>query len=214
MIQENIKKILDEIKDYDTELICVSKTRSCEEILEAYKMGIRDFGENTVQELIEKRKVLPKDIRWHMIGHLQTNKVKDLLKEDVFLIHSVDSIKLVKEIAKRSKDRQDILLEVNIANEESKYGFLPDEKGLKVVLEEIKKYPNIHLIGLMCVAPNTEHPEENVFYFKRLKELANSLQLSILSMGMTNDYLYACQVGSSYIRVGTGIFGKRNYPNR
>ena len=211
MIQENIKRILNEIKDYDTDLICVSKTRSCEEILEAYKMGIRDFGENTVQELVSKREVLPKDIRWHMIGHLQTNKVKELLADEVFLIHSVDSVKLAKEIQKRSRKPQDILLEVNIAQEESKYGFLPDENLLKEAVEEIQKLPNIHLIGLMCIAPNTENPKENKKYFKLLKKLSVSLNLPTLSMGMTNDYLYACQVGTHYIRVGTGIFGKRKY---
>lgn len=211
MIEENIKKILTEIKDYNTKLICVSKTRTIEEIMEAYHTGVRDFGENTVQELIFKRETLPKDIRWHMIGHLQTNKVKDLLKDDVFLIHSVDSIKLAKEIDKRSPRIQDVLLEVNIAEEDSKYGFLPKKEVLKEALEEIKTLPHIHCIGLMCVAPNTDHPEENQKYFKKLKELAYSLELSTLSMGMTNDYLYACQVGSTYIRVGTGIFGKRNY---
>lgn len=211
MIKENIKRIQEELKEYSAELICVSKTRSCDEIMKAYETGIRDFGENTVKELIEKRKILPKDIRWHMIGHLQTNKVKDLLKEDVFLIHSVDSIKLAKEISKRSCSVQNILLEVNIAKEVSKYGFLPEKEKLANALKEINSIPNIHCIGLMCVAPNTLHPEENIPYFQKLKELATSLHLSVLSMGMTNDYIYACQCGSNYIRVGTGIFGKRDY---
>ena len=211
MIEENIKKIQEEIKKYKVTLICVSKTRSIEEIKKAYQTGIRDFGENTVKELIEKRKLLPKDIKWHMIGHLQTNKVKSLLEEDVFLIHSIDSIKLAKEISKRSKHSQDILLEINIAEEESKYGFSPNLKELKEVLKEIQILPNIHCLGLMCVAPNTENPKENKKYFKKLKTLANNLNLQTLSMGMTNDYIYACEENSTYIRIGTAIFGKRNY---
>ena len=211
MIKENINKILVETKDYNSKLICVSKTRTCEEIMEAYNTGIRDFGENHVQELVQKRSILPKDINWHMIGHLQTNKVKDLLKDKVFLIHSVDSLKLAKEINKRSSMKQDILLEINIASEESKYGFNPDEDELNEILEEIKSLENINCIGLMCVAPNTSNPEENTKYFERMQELNKSLGLSILSMGMTNDYLYACKCGSTYIRVGTGVFGERDY---
>lgn len=211
MIKENINKINNEIKDYDTKLICVSKTRTNEEILEAYNAGERDFGENHVQELIKKREELPKDINWHMIGHLQTNKVKDLLKDKVFLIHSVDSIKLAKEINKRCSSKQDILLEVNIANEESKYGFSPDEELLKETLNELKELENINCIGLMCVAPNTTNPEENTKYFNRLKELNSKLNLKVLSMGMSNDYIYACECGSTYIRVGTKIFGERDY---
>ncbi len=214
MIKNNIHKILEEIKDFPVELICVSKTRSLEEIMEAYNEGIRDFGENTVQELVWKRENLPKDIRWHMIGHLQSNKVKELLREDVFLIHSVDSIKLAIEINKRARSRQDILLEVNIAEEESKYGFLPDLDLLENVLQELKHLNNIHVIGLMCVAPNTKNPKDNILYFQKLKDLATQLHLSILSMGMTNDYLYACKSGASYIRVGTGIFGERDYKKK
>jgi len=211
MIKENIKKIEKEIEEFDTKLICVSKTRTNEEILEAYYEGERDFGENHVQELIKKREELPKDINWHMIGHLQTNKVKDLLKDKVFLIHSVDSIKLAKEINKRSSIKQDILLEINIANEESKYGFIPDEKLLKETLKEIQELENINCIGLMCVAPNTSNPEENTKYFNKLKDLGNNLNLKVLSMGMSNDYIYACKCGSTYIRVGTKIFGERDY---
>lgn len=211
MIKENIFRINDEIKDYNAKLICVSKTRTNDEIMEAYNAGVRDFGENHVQELIEKRKSLPKDINWHMIGHLQTNKVKDLLKDKVFLIHSVDSIKLASEIDKRSVTKQDILLEVNIAKEESKYGFIPEYDVIKDALDKINKMNNINCIGLMCVAPNTNNPEENIKYFNKLKELANRLDLNVLSMGMTNDYIYAVKCGSTYIRVGTGIFGPRDY---
>jgi len=214
MIKENIEKIMDEISKYNTQLICVSKTRSNEEIMEAYNVGMRDFGENHVKELCEKRKTLPKDIRWHMIGHLQTNKVKELLDDDVYLIHSVDSIKLAKEINKRSNKIQDILLEVNIANEESKYGFSPEYDDLKTILEEIKALENINCIGLMCVAPNTDNPSDNEQYFIKLSELGNKLSLSVLSMGMTNDYIIACKCNSSYIRVGTGIFGERDYTKK
>ena len=214
MIKENIKSILDEISDYDAKLIAVSKTRTIEEILEAYESGIRDFGENHVQELIKKRELLPKDIRWHMIGHLQTNKVKDLLKDSIYLIHSVDSIKLAKEINKRSSIKQDILLEVNIGEEESKYGFKPSFDELKKVLDEIKDLNNINVVGLMCVAPNTDKPIDNKKYFDKLRILNEKLGLKVLSMGMSNDYDVAIKCGSTYIRVGTKIFGKREYKKK
>ena len=214
MIKENIKSILDEISDYDAKLIAVSKTRTIEEILEAYNVGIRDFGENHVQELIKKRELLPKDIRWHMICHLQTNKVKDLLKDSIYLIHSVDSIKLAKEINKRSSIKQDILLEVNIGEEESKYGFKPSFDELKKVLDEIKDLNNINVVGLMCVAPNTDKPIDNKKYFDKLRILNEKLGLKVLSMGMSNDYDVAIKCGSTYIRVGTKIFGKREYKKK
>ena len=214
MIKENIKSILDEINGYDAKLIAVSKTRTIEEILEAYNVGIRDFGENHVQELVKKREVLPKDIRWHMIGHLQTNKVKDLLKDSIYLIHSVDSIKLAKEINKRSSIKQDILLEVNIGEEESKYGFKPSFDELKKVLDEIKDLNNINVVGLMCVAPNTDNPIDNKKYFDKLRLLNDKLGLKVLSMGMSNDYDVAIKCGSTYIRVGTKIFGKREYKKK
>ena len=214
MIKENIKSILDEISDYDAKLIAVSKTRTIEEILEAYESDIRDFGENHVQELVKKRELLPKDIRWHMIGHLQTNKVKDLLKDSIYLIHSVDSIKLAKEINKRSSIKQDILLEVNIGEEESKYGFKPSFDELKKVLDEIKDLNNINVVGLMCVAPNTDKPIDNKKYFDKLRILNEKLGLKVLSMGMSNDYDVAIKCGSTYIRVGTKIFGKREYKKK
>ena len=214
MIKDNIKSILDEISDYDAKLIAVSKTRTVEEILEAYNVGIRDFGENNLQELVKKREVLTKDIRWHMIGHLQTNKVKDLLKESIYLIHSVDSIKLAKEINKRSSIKQDILLEVNIGEEESKYGFIPSFDELKKVLDEIKDLNNINVVGLMCVAPNTDNPIDNKKYFDKLRLLNDKLGLKVLSMGMSNDYDVALKCGSTYIRVGTKIFGKREYKKK
>ena len=211
MISDNIKKILDSISCYDTKLICVSKTRTNDEIMEAYNAGMRDFGENHVQELVKKRNELPKDIKWHMIGHLQTNKVKELLDGDVFLIHSVDSIKLAKEISKRSNKSQDILLEVNIGNEESKYGFSPKYEILLDALDEINKLNNINCIGLMCVAPNISDNNKIDKYFKLMVELKDKLHLKVLSMGMTNDYIIAAQNNSNYIRIGTGIFGERDY---
>ena len=214
MIKENIKSILDEINGYDAKLIAVSKTRTIEEILEAYNVGIRDFGENHVQELVKKRVLLPKDIRWHMIGHLQTNKVKDLLKDSIYLIHSVDSIKLAKEINKRSSIKQDILLEVNIGEEESKYGFKPSFDELKKVLDEIKDLNNINVVGLMCVAPITDNPINNKKYFDKLRILNDKLGLKVLSMGMSNDYDVALKCGSTYIRIGTKIFGKREYKKK
>lgn len=209
MIKKNIERILKEIKPYSAELICVSKTRSDEEILEAYQAGIRDFGENHVQELVEKRSRLPKDIRWHMIGHIQTNKVKSLLEDDIYMIHSIDSVKIANEINKKADKKIDVLLEINIAKEESKYGFPPNISFLREVYKQIERLENIHVLGLMCVAPITEHPEDNLIYFKKMNELKEKLNLQILSMGMTNDYLAACMEHSNYIRIGTGIFGKR-----
>ena len=195
----------------DCTLIAVSKTKPIEMIEEAYKIGIRDFGENHVQELVQKINKLPNDIRWHMIGHLQTNKVKDIIGK-VYLIHSVDTIKLAKEIDKQSKKNNtitNILLELNIANEESKYGFKIEE--LDNAIKEIQLLTNIKIKGLMCVAPFTQTPEDNRIYFKEMKELKDKYNLEILSMGMSNDYTIAIEEGSNYIRVGTKIFGERNY---
>ena len=165
MIEENIKEITKYLNN-DCTLIAVSKTKPIEMIEEAYKIGIRDFGENHVQELVQKINKLPNDIRWHMIGHLQTNKVKDIIGK-VYLIHSVDTIKLAKEIDKQSKKNNtitNILLELNIANEESKYGFKIEE--LDNAIKEIQLLTNIKIKGLMCVAPFTQTPEDNRIYFK------------------------------------------------
>jgi len=210
MIEENIKEITKYLNN-DCTLIAVSKTKPIEMIEEAYKIGIRDFGENHVQELVQKINKLPNDIRWHMIGHLQTNKVKDIIGK-VYLIHSVDTIKLAKEIDKQSKKNNtitNILLELNIANEESKYGFKIEE--LDNAIKEIQLLTNIKIKGLMCVAPFTQTPEDNRIYFKEMKELKDKYNLEILSMGMSNDYTIAIEEGSNYIRVGTKIFGERNY---
>ena len=210
MIEDNIKEITKYLNN-DCTLIAVSKTKPIEMIEEAYKIGIRDFGENHVQELVQKINKLPNDIRWHMIGHLQTNKVKDIIGK-VYLIHSVDTIKLAKEIDKQSKKNNtitNILLELNIANEESKYGFKIEE--LDNAIKEIQLLTNIKIKGLMCVAPFTQTPEDNRIYFKEMKELKDKYNLEILSMGMSNDYTIAIEEGSNYIRVGTKIFGERNY---
>ena len=194
-------------------LIAVSKTKSVEMIKEVYDLGVRDFGENKVQELLSKMDKLPSDIRWHMIGHLQSNKVKDIVGK-VYMIHSVDSIKLAKEIEKNALKKDvivKILCEINIASEESKYGFSVDE--VDYAIKEIKKMKNIELCGLMCVAPYQENPEENRKYFIKMKELKSKYNLDILSEGMSNDYKIALDEGSNYIRIGTLIFGERDYGN-
>ena len=212
MIKENIQKIQKEISNSNTTLIAVSKTKPINDIMEAYNCGIRDFGENHVQELMKKIDELPKDIRWHFIGHLQKNKVKYVVNDNVFLIHSVDSIDLAKEISKRAflnNVNMKILLEVNVANEESKWGFKVDE--IKPAFEEISKLSNIKVLGLMTVAPHTDNLEEIRTYFKELKKIKNELRLEILSIGMSNDYKIAVEEGSNYIRIGTNIFGERNY---
>ena len=210
MIKDNINSILKELNK-DTTLIAVSKTKPVEMIKDAYDVGIRDFGENHVQEILEKIDQLPKDIRWHMIGHLQTNKVKDII-DKVYLIHSVDTIKLANCINKEAVKKNitvNILLEINIANEETKYGFKIEE--LDNVIAEIKKLKNINIKGLMCVAPNTDNPSDNQKYFHTMNELKKKYKLEILSMGMSNDYPYALKEGTNYIRVGTKIFGERDY---
>ena len=209
MIKESINKIESELKN--SKLIAVSKTKPVEDIMEAYETGIRDFGENHVQEILEKKDKLPADIRWHMIGHLQTNKVKDIV-DKVYLIHSVDTIKLAKEIDKQAKKRDlvvNVLLEVNIASEESKYGFKEEE--LDNALKEIELLENIKVLGLMCVAPYTPTPEDNRKYFKEMNALKKKYNLDILSMGMSNDYMIADEENSTYVRIGTKIFGERDY---
>lgn len=205
----------------DITLIAVSKTKPASMILEAYEEGIRDFGENKVQELITKYDVLPKDIRWHMIGHLQTNKVK-YIADKVYMIHSVDSEKLAIEIDKQAKKvgrRIPVLIEVNIADEESKYGV--KTKECLILIEKIHKLDGISIMGLMTVPPITENAEENRIYFRQLKQLSvdikqkniDNVNMEILSMGMSGDYEVAIEEGAVYVRVGTGIFGERCYSN-
>lgn len=224
MIKSNIERIKKELADIksDATLIAVSKTKPVPMLEEAYRAGIRDFGENKVQELVDKYQQLPGDIRWHMIGHLQRNKVKYIV-DKVFLIHSVDSLRLAEEISKEALKKNvdvNILIEVNIAEEDSKFGLQRKEELLKL-LTSVSLLPRIFVKGLMTVAPFVEKAEENRVYFAKLRELAvdikaeniDNISMDILSMGMTGDYLVAAREGATYIRVGTGIFGERNYSN-
>ncbi len=201
----------------DVTLIAVSKTKPVSDVREAYEVGARDFGENKVQEILEKYPQLPEDIRWHMIGHLQTNKVRQVV-EKVCLIHSVDSIKLAGEISKESQ-RQGIttpmLLEVNVAEEETKFGFRLDET--EGALRKISQLENIKVCGLMTIAPFVEEAEENrqifrifhQFYVDMKSKNIDNVNMSILSMGMTGDFEVAIEEGATMVRVGTGIFGVR-----
>lgn len=201
----------------EASLIAVSKTKPVEMLREAYDAGCRDFGENKVQEMIDKCGQLPSDIRWHMIGHLQRNKVKYIV-DKVFLIHSVDSYRLACEISKEAVKKElevNILIEVNVAEEESKFGARREE--LLELVENIAALPGICVKGLMTVAPYVENAEENRQYFVNLRQLSvdimskniDNVSMGILSMGMTGDYMVALEEGATYVRVGTGIFGDR-----
>ncbi len=203
-------------------LIAVSKTKPISMLQEAYQAGIREFGENKVQEMMDKYDMMPGDIHWHMIGHLQRNKVKYLIGKAA-LIHSVDSIRLAEEISAQSVKNQketDILIEVNIAGEETKYG-LSDEETIRFV-QEAAKLPNIRIQGLMTIAPFVDDPEDNRLYFRKIRELAvdidskkiDNVTMRILSKGISGAYEGAIIVGATMIRVGTGIFGKRDYGSR
>ncbi|MBQ2745864.1 MAG: YggS family pyridoxal phosphate-dependent enzyme [Lachnospiraceae bacterium] len=202
-------------------LIAVSKTKPAENIAELYEYGVRDFGENKVQEMVEKYELLPKDIRWHLIGHLQTNKVKYIV-DKVHLIHSVDSVKLAEQIEKEAAKKGvivNILVQVNVANEETKFGLDKDETIKNV--EAISKFEHIRIKGLMTIAPFVEDSEENRKYFNNLKQLSVDIQkknidnvdMDFLSMGMSGDFETAIEEGATLIRVGTSIFGMRNYNN-
>lgn len=201
----------------EVQLIAVSKTKPINQLQVAYDLGCRHFGENKVQELMDKIPALPEDIKWHMIGHLQTNKVKYLIGK-VACIHSVDSLKLAKEISKESVKKQvttDILVEINVAGEESKFGSSNAEEN-RQLLEDITKLPGICLKGLMTIAPFTEEPESNRKYFRELKAFAKANQeffaaTPVLSMGMSGDYGVAIEEGATFVRVGTSLFGARNY---
>ena len=200
-------------------LIAVSKTKPVETLNEAYELGVRVFGENKVQELVDKHEVLPKDIHWHIIGHLQRNKVKYII-DKVDCIHSVESIRLAETIEKEAAKHDvimDVLVEVNVADEESKFGLKLEE--VPSFIEEISKFPHLRVIGLMTIAPFVANPEENRPVFKALKKLSvdiaskniDNVNMNVLSMGMTNDYQVAIEEGATMVRVGTGIFGERNY---
>lgn len=200
-------------------LIAVSKTKPVHMLQEAYDLGIRTFGENKVQELTEKYDALPSDIQWHLIGHLQRNKVKYII-DKAALIHSVDSLRLAETIEKEARKHDltaNVLIEVNVAKEESKFGVLPEE--LDSFVDKIAQFSHIRVKGLMTIAPFTENPEENRPFFAGLRKLSvdiaakniDNITMSILSMGMTGDYQVAIEEGATMIRVGTGIFGARDY---
>lgn len=219
-MQTNISGNLDKVKQELPEnvtLVAVSKTRSVEEIMEAYHAGQRIFGENKVQEMEAKYPELPKDIEWHMIGHLQRNKVK-YMAPFVSLVHAVDSLRLLKEINKEAKKNNrsiKCLLQVKIAEEESKFGM--EEHEVKPLLnsEEIKKFQNIEIVGLMGMATFTDNKHQISKEFSRLKSIYRDLQdefnFQILSMGMSGDYQIAIENGSNMVRIGSAIFGERNY---
>ena len=228
MVIENLKKVEDKITAAclragrareDVTLIAVSKTKPESMVEEAYSVGQRDFGENKVQEICRKIEVLPQDIRWHMIGHLQRNKVRQVVGK-ACMIHSVDSLNLAKTIEKEAAKHDvvaNILIEVNVAQEETKFGLSCDE--VLPLINEIKDFPHIKVRGLMTIAPFVDDPEDNRGYFHKLRDLSLDIQsksidnidMSVLSMGMTNDYEVAVEEGATMVRVGTGIFGARNY---
>ena len=228
--------IADNIKDIKTEmaaaciragrdpeeakLIAVSKTKPVEDIKAAYEAGIRDFGENHVKELLEKEPQLPSDIRWHLIGHLQTNKVRSVIGK-TYLIHSVDSLKLAEFINKESERAgvvTDCLLEINVEGEVTKHGFPPVVD--RDLLLKIGGMKNIKVLGLMTVAPAADDPEEVRGTFRKLKDLSvdmareniDNVSMTMLSMGMSGDFMTACEEGASYVRVGSKIFGAREIP--
>jgi len=201
-------------------LIAVSKTKPVEMLQEVYDEGVRDFGENKVQELCDKIEKMPADMKWHLIGHLQRNKVKYVVGNQVELIHSVDSYRLAEEINIQAKKKNvivPILVEVNIAEEESKFG-ISAEDAMELV-EQIAALENVRIQGLMTIAPYVVDAEENRLYFRQIKQLSvdignkniDNVSMEILSMGMTGDYEVAIEEGATLVRVGTGIFGERNY---
>lgn len=220
-VQENIRKACERSgrNPEDVTLIAVSKTKPVSDIEQIYAAGIREFGENKVQEMNDKQKVLPGDINWHMIGHLQRNKVKYIV-DNVAMIHSVDSVRLAEEISKEAVKKNvivDILVEVNVAKEESKFGLYTED--VRQFVEQISKLPGINIKGLMTSAPFVDNPEDNRQYFKKLKDLSvdinakniDNVHMDFLSMGMTNDYVVAVEEGATHVRVGTAIFGHRDY---
>jgi pyridoxal phosphate enzyme (YggS family) len=211
-VKANLNTILQSIPKEVT-LVAVSKTRQNSAIIEAYQLGQRIFGENKVQELVQKFEELPKDINWHMIGHLQTNKVK-YIAPFVSLIHGVDSIKLLKEINKRAKQNNrviDCLLQVHIATESTKFGF--DIPKVNEAIDSANEYQNIRIIGLMGMATFTDNKQQVIQEFSSLKTVFDTVKnehITTLSMGMSGDYQLAIEQGSSMVRVGSAIFGDRN----
>ena len=214
-IKNQISIINNEIKD-KADLIAVSKTRSVEQITEAYNQGQKKFGENRVHEIVEKYNNLPKDIEWHMIGHLQKNKVKHISKF-ISLIHSLDRLSLAKEIDKSAKKENrsiDCLIQIKISNDESKYGLNPEQ--LDSFYTDLKQFENINTIGLMAMATFTKDQSLIADEFKKMEKLFKEMKtidskFKILSIGMSDDYQLAINNGSNMIRVGSKIFGQRNY---
>lgn len=228
MITENLEQVRKNIDEAcrmagrdpkEVTLIAVSKTKPVSMLKEAYDAGARCFGENKVQEIMDKHPQLPEDIQWHMIGHLQRNKVKYIV-DKVSMIHSVDSLRLAQTIEQEAAKHNvcvPVLLEVNVAQEESKFGLKMDE--VLPLIETIADFPHIKVQGLMTIAPYVENAEDNRDFFRQLKKLSvdieakniNNVSMRVLSMGMTGDYQVAVQEGATMVRVGTGIFGERNY---
>ena len=228
MITENLEQVRKNIDEAcrmagrdpkEVTLIAVSKTKPVSMLKEAYDAGARCFGENKVQEIMDKHPQLPEDIQWHMIGHLQRNKVKYIV-DKVSMIHSVDSLRLAQTIEQEAAKHNvcvPVLLEVNVAQEESKFGLKMDE--VLPLIETIADFPHIKVQGLMTIAPYVENAEDNRDFFRQLKKLSvdieakniNNVSMSVLSMGMTGDYQVSVQEGATMVRVGTGIFGERNY---
>ena len=217
-IRQRVKDILAELKGTGTELIAVTKTRSVEEINAAIEAGVRHIGENRVQELLEKYDRLHlENVQVHLIGRLQTNKVKYVIGK-VDLIHSVDSVRLAEEISRRALSAgtvQRVLIEINIGGEASKGGVAPEE--LEGLLIEVSKLTGIRVCGLMCIPPVAAVPNDNLKYFSKMKELSvdimkkkiDNVIMDVLSMGMSDDYRDAIKAGSSFVRIGRGIFGPR-----
>jgi len=216
-IRDNLENINLKISS-EVCLVAVSKTKPISDILEAYEYGQRVFGENKIQELVEKHKKLPKDIEWHMIGHIQRNKVK-YMAPFVSLIHSADSYRLIKEINKQGKINNRVincLLQIKIASEESKFGFTETEATNFLNSDECVSFKNIKIVGLMGMATFTEDQKKIDQEFNKLKIFYEKVnrsdsQINILSMGMSDDYPIAIRNGSTMVRIGSSIFGKRNY---
>lgn len=216
MIADQLKKLKEELPEGVT-LVAVSKTKPVSDILEAYQAGQRDFGENKIQEMVEKHPQLPADIRWHMIGHLQTNKIK-YIAGFVSLIHGVDKLKTLKEIDKQAaKHRRviDCLLQIKIAEEETKFGFDPAEAEALLQSDTLKNFHHLRVVGLMGMATFTDDANQIRQEFAKLKQLYNRWQTAysfkVLSMGMSQDFLWAIEQGSNLVRIGSKIFGDRQY---
>ena len=212
-IKENLFAIKSQLPEQVT-LIAVSKTKPASDIMEAYEAGQRDFGENYVQELNDKHAQLPNDIRWHFIGHLQSNKVK-YIAPFVYLIHGVDSFKLLKEINKEALKNNRVikcLLQLHIATEETKFGLDPEEAESLLKNGELNQLKGIEIAGFMAMASNTENKEQIRKEFNRVKTLAQKFpELKFLSYGMSSDFQLAIKEGSNHVRIGSSIFGERQY---